>query len=202
MRVEDFDQFRELMAEVYAFYRQDLSGFVLDIWWQAMKQFDLDTLRNALGQHCMNPDTGQFCPKPADVMRMLGGTTKDAALLAWARVERAVSEHGSWATVVFDDPIIHKAIEDLGGWVQLCTQGQEEWPFVEKRFCDYYRAYRTRGVLPPYPPKLVGRTDLGNVERGLPAMQPALIGDAAKCQAVLEDGGGQQQQKLLTKRVA
>ena len=45
-------------------------------------------------------------PKPADIRRVLGGTTADAAALAWAKVIRAVHAVGAYSTVAFDDPFI------------------------------------------------------------------------------------------------
>jgi hypothetical protein len=57
------------------------------VWWQGLRQFDLDGVRVALGQHCMNPDSGQFPPKIADVVKMMGGSSLDSALVAWSKVE-------------------------------------------------------------------------------------------------------------------
>lgn len=191
MQPTDRPAFAELIHGVHDFYGRDVSKFTLEVWWQAMKNYDLATVRDALGRHCMNPDTGQFLPKPADVVRMLGGTTKDAALVAWAKVQRAVSYVGSWQSVVFDDPLIHRAIDDMGGWVWLCSQDEKEWPFVEKRFCDHYRVYRLRSEVPAYPPKLTGRTDLGNVSLGFGEAKPVLVGDRAACERVMAEGSSE-----------
>ena len=195
MRADDFDAFRELLGEVHDFYRQPVSSFVADVWWNAMRPYDLDTVRKALSRHVMNPDSGQFVPKPADVVKMLGGTTKDAALVAWSRVQKAIRDFGTWATVVFDDPVIHRTIEDLGGWTWLGDQSEDELPFVEKRFCDHYRAHKTRG-LADYPPKLMGRIDTANLAAGYEAMAPTLIGDPRLCERVLRGPADDQVKKL------
>lgn len=188
MRSTERAAFAELIGGVYEFYRRDLTEFSLGVWWQSMQAYELDAVREALGRHCMNPDNGHFLPMPADVVKMLGGTTKDSALVAWSKVTQAVSRIGSWYTVVFDDPLIHRAIDEMGGWTWLCRQTEKEWPFVEKRFCDHYRVYKARNEVPAYPPKLVGYTDIDNASRGFPEMNPALVGDPWVCARVLEGG--------------
>lgn len=188
MTPNDKRKFIEILQGVYALYRVDFSPQVAEIWWRSLSGYELPALTEALTKHAMNPDTGQFVPKPADVVKMLGGTTKDSAIMAWSKVSQAVSSIGSWNTVVFDDPLIHRAIEDIGGWVALCLTSEDEMQFAEKRFCDHYRAYKARSEIPEYPRKLVGRTDLANVYRGFDEMQPALIGDPWVCARVLEGG--------------
>lgn len=197
MQSTDRGAFADLVQGVYDFYGKDMSAFAVDTWWRAMQHYDFETVREALGRHCMNPDSGQFLPKPADVVRMLSGTTKDAALVAWSKVQHAVEHVGSWQTVVFDDPLIHRAVEDMGGWITLCLQTAAEWPFLEKRFCDHYRVYKARGETPAYPPKLGGRTDLDNVSRGFPEMKPVLIGDPWVCARVIEKGDAERTQVTL-----
>lgn len=188
MRSADREPFADLIGGVYEFYGKDLTGFSLDVWWEAMQAFDMVTVREALSRHCLNPDTGQFLPRPADVVKMLGGTSKDAAIVAWAKVDKAVRLIGSHQTVVFDDPLIHRAVEELGGWIWLGTQTDKEWPFVEKRFCDHYRVYKARSEIPSYPPKLYGITDTQNGARGFPEISPTLIGDPWVCVRVMQGG--------------
>ena len=184
----DHPKFLDALRGVYALYRADLSTQVAIIWLRAMEAYDLEAVVDALTRHALNPDSGQFLPKPADVVRMMGGTTKDAAIIAWNKVDRAVRGVGGYATVVFDDPLIHRVVEELGGWIWLNAQTNDEWPFLEKRFCDHYRVYKARGEVPDYPPKLGGVTDLENLSRGYPAMLPVLVGDPWVC-ARLMDGG-------------
>lgn len=109
-----------------------------------MKPFDLAAVKDALNRHCVNPDNGQFMPKPADVVKLLQGSSQDGALVAWAKVDRAVRQVGTYSTVVFDDPIIHRVVQDMGGWVALGDKREKEWPFVAKEFENRYRGYPMR----------------------------------------------------------
>jgi hypothetical protein len=184
----DRDNFAELLTGVYDFYRKDASDQVLEIWWQAMKPFDLEAIRVAFGQHTMNPDNGRFLPMPADVVRMLGGSTLDSALVAFSKVERGISAVGCYATVVFDDPLIHKVIEEMGGWPLLCVTPARDWPFRTTEFLNRYRSYKSRGMTPAYPKKLIGIADGENAVRGFAEAAVTLIGDPRLAHAVLEKG--------------
>ena len=95
MQQADFAEFQELIEGVHSFYAKDCSTFGLDVWWQAMKVYDLAAIRDALGRHCVNPDNGQFMPRPADVVRMMEGSTLDSAVVAWTKVDRAIQAVGT-----------------------------------------------------------------------------------------------------------
>ena len=118
MQANDFQKFKEGLQGVMSFYRQEVSDFALDVWWSALKIYDLRAISEAFGKHVANPDNGQFPPKPADIVRMLQGSSQDSALVAWSKVDKAVRSIGLYETVVFDDPIIHRVIMDMGGSLQ------------------------------------------------------------------------------------
>lgn len=189
---DDRRGFAVLMEAIYGFYRQDLSDTTLAIWWASMRQFDLDAVREALNRHVMNPDTGQWLPKPADVVKMLGGTTLDAALMAWTKVDAAIRGVGSYMSVVFDDALIHVVIEEMGGWVILCQTKEKDYPFRANEFQNRYRAYRSRGELPTYPSRLIGLTEGTNGDRFKHVQGDTeylrFIGEPAAAQLVLKGG--------------
>ena len=188
---EDREAFAEMMAAVYSFYRQPFTAAAFDIWWAAMRQFELAAVRRALGAHAVNPDSGQFLPKPADVVKMMGGTTSDSAQLAWTKVEEAVRSAGAWHSVAFDDPLIHRVVDEMGGWVVLCGTLAKEWPFRHQEFVGRYRAYRARGETPAYPARLVGRIEGENRSNGFETNDAEclkFVGDAPRAQQVMLAG--------------
>jgi hypothetical protein len=197
MKQNDQLRLAAVLADVHAFYRQDFSEFALTVWTQAMAPFDVAAVERALGQHAMNPDSGQWCPKPADIVKMLQGSTKDSANLAWSTVDYAIRTRGDQYSVVFDDPLIHRVVEDMGGWVKLCRVDVEQYPFTQNEFVTRYRGYKMRGEVPPYPSKLIGAPEDYNARQGYPVAPPVLIGDARKAQLVLL-GGSDTQRIALT----
>lgn len=188
MNTEDFQKFHDGMVGVMSFYGKDLSAFALDVWWSALRNYDLQAITQAFNRWLSNPDQGQFPPKPADVIKMLAGSTQDKAFAAWAKVDRAVRSVGAYASVAFDDPIIHRVIHDMGGWVGLGQKSEDEWPFVARNFENMYRGYAARGEVPDYPQVLLGIAEAYNGSNGFKSDPPRLIGDRLKALAVMEGG--------------
>lgn len=189
MEQADRADFAQLVTDVHAFYRQDCSRFVLDVWWAACQPFDMEQVRVAFTAHAKDPEAGKFCPKPADVVKALAGTSTDRAALAWGKAYEAMSAVGAYQDVVFDDPAIHAVIEDLGGWPKVCRSELKELGYLQHRFCEAHRAYTGRGTF-AYPRRLMGdrSPDSDFTKKGLPAPLPALIGDPERALQVFERG--------------
>lgn len=191
MNGNDKHAFSQVLQVVYDLYGKDLSEAVMSFWWAALTPYDFASVRDALNRHAANPDNGQFCPKPADVVKLIGGGTADAAMIAWSKVDRAVRSVGPYQTVVFDDPIIMAVLRDMGGWIALGQCADEEWPFKAKEFENRYRGYRLRGRVDDAPEKLIGIADAENIPAGRGETNPVLIGCRQSTQlAAIEDNSG------------
>ena len=182
--------FAQLVTDVLAYYRQDASRFVLDLWWNACKTFDFEQIQKAMQRHATDPEHGQFAPKVADIVRILSGTATDRAALAWGKCLEAMSSVGAYTDVVFDDPAIHAVVEDLGGWPKLCRTEMTELGYVRHRFCESHRAYTGRGQF-DYPRRLGGdRSPDSEYEKvGLKLPRPALVGNPDRAKLVYQNGG-------------
>lgn len=184
------DEQRELVAlitDVLGFYGQTTSPFALQVWLQACEGHEVEQVRRALGRHATDPERGQFAPKPADLVRELRGTHTDRSLLAWGKLHEAMQRVGAYTSVVFDDPAIHVAVEDLGGWPRICRSTVEELPHLQRRFCQSHRAYSTRPDT-AYPPRLVGEHEATNRLGGKRIAPPTYVGDPKRARQV-ELGG-------------
>lgn len=188
MTPENKAEFAVLVTSVYAFYRQDCSDFAVSVWWEACKPFDFAAVRSAFNRHAVNPDNGQYMPKPADIVKLLQGTSTDGAMVAWSKVDKAVRQVGTYASVAFDDPIVHAVIQDMGGWVEFGRKSEDEWPFVAKEFQTRYRGYRTQGGAGDYPRVLVGIAQAQNSQHGFQSQPPVLIGAPEAVKAVIRGG--------------
>jgi len=182
-------RFAKALSALAEYYGKELSDGVIALYWQGLSQYPIDDIEAAIGRHLQNPDTGQWMPKIADIVRMIDGTTQSAAAMAWAKVMRAVGSVGMYQSLAFDDALIHLVIDDLGGWHGICQISEAELPFLQKRFETNYRAYRMRGAdVPPHPRYLVGISETLNSANGYRSDPPQLVGDLAKAQAVLSGG--------------
>lgn len=185
MKASEFNDFATLINSVSDLYGKQVSDIALSLWWNALKHFDLVAVREALSAHVRNPDNGQFMPKPADVVRLLGGTTTDSAMLAWSKVDKAVREVGTYRDIAFDDAIIHRVIYDMGGWsIFFGTKTEDNWPYVAKEFQTRYRGYAITGVT-EYPKLLVGMANVHNVSQGYELQQVTYFGEPEKVKQVI-----------------
>jgi hypothetical protein len=190
MQQSERGAFAQLITDVLAYYRQDASRFVIDLWWNAFSSFDLELVRKAMQRHATDADRGQFAPKVADVVRLLQGTSTDRAALAWGKTLDAMQTVGAYTDVVFDDPAIHAVVQDLGGWPKLCRTDLNELGFVQHRFCTSHQAYAGAQSF-DYPRMLSGErsSDGEYAKRGLPVPKPAVIGDRERARLVYQGGG-------------
>lgn len=188
MKAEEFEKFREGVQGVYSFYGKEVSSFALDVWWTALKQFDLAAVVDAFNRHLTNSDCGQWLPKPADIIRTLGGRTQDRALIAWSKVDKAVRSVGPYESVIFDDELIHRVISDMGGWIGFGQKDENEWPFVAKEFVERYRGYAMRGEAAEYAPVLVGIAEAYNARHGHKTELPVLVGNRERAIQVKNGG--------------
>ncbi|NYT68782.1 DUF6475 domain-containing protein [Pusillimonas noertemannii] len=193
MQPKDYDDFVMILgatAELLAPTRP-LSNIAIGMWWNVMKPYDLPAVRQAFDRHMHNPDSGQFMPKPADILKMMTGSTQDSALAAWSKVDKAVRQVGTWESVAFDDALIHRVLEDMGGWTMLGMKTDHDWPFVAKEFENRYRGYRIRNETPEYPPVLIGLAQAQNAQENRESQAPVLIGDATTAARVMQGGTAQ-----------
>lgn len=199
MKQHEFRKFSELMYLVAEQYSKKLSDGLIALYWQGLAHYDFEAVKQALSRHMQNPDNGQFMPKIADVVRMMTGTTQDSALIAWAKVEKALRRVGSGQSVVFDDAVIHAVLVDMGGWISLGAVTEKELPFKAKEFENRYRGYKTQGGAKEYPQKLIGSYEAQNNRSGFKSERPILIGKEDKARAVYL--GGQVQAKTGFKQL-
>jgi Domain of unknown function (DUF6475) len=189
MKASDRTEFSGLISDVMGYYRQDVSGFVVGLWWNACQPFDLEQVRKALTAHAMDAERGVFAPKVADIIRVLAGTVTDRAALAWGKTLGALSSVGAYSDVIFDDAAIHAAVEDCGGWSKMCRSSMEELGYLQHRFCASYKAYVGRGTF-PYQRKLNGdrSPDEMYARRGIAPPKAILVGDPQKALLVYDKG--------------
>lgn len=185
----DKKRFAEILTATSELYGRSISVPSLRLWFSALLQYDIEDVSGAVQRHITSPD-GKFMPVPADIVRIIEGSGQDAALLAWTKLTHALERVGVYQSVVFDDPIIHAVIEDMGGWIEFGATPMDEMRFRGIEFQRRYQAYRQRAGDVRYPKKLIGVSESENRQRGYTEEipDPILIGDADKAQQVMLAG--------------
>lgn len=196
MQDQDKQQFAALINATRKLYNLGPeSGQYMSMYFTALSRFSFQDVRAGISAHTQNPDKGQFMPKPADIVRELEGNTQTQSGAAWTKVDKAIRRVGLYQTVIFDDPIIHKVIDDMGGWIMLCQSSGEEYPFKQNEFERRYRGYINREVL-NYPRKLIGLSESHNARHNLAIAAPVAVGDQDKALLVYK-GGSEEPKKLF-----
>ena len=188
MNNSDRPAFAKMMVALGEYYEREISDGLISMYWQGLEHYDIFSVREALNRHMQNPDSGQWMPKIADIAKMLAGTSQDSALQAWAKVDKAVRHVGTYSDVAFDDPLIHRVIHDMGGWIALGMKRDDEWPFVAREFENRYRGHRMRSERPEYPGVLIGLTNAHNMKAGFQQEPARLIGNPEQAGRVMLGG--------------
>lgn len=190
MQPDDRSLFATLLSSVMAYYQRETSDFLLNVFWSGLRAFEFDDVRRAFELHVCAPDQGKFAPRVADITLLLEGSTQTQGMRAWAKVEAAMKTVGAYRSVVFDDPLIHAVIVEMGGWVPLCRCGVEDLPFRAREFERRYGSYRLRRETPAFPARLMGENEASNRHNGHIGyeVRPVLIGEPERAALVLQRG--------------
>jgi hypothetical protein len=163
---------------------------MLSAWWDACSGVSFEQVSKAINIHVRDAERGVFAPKVADIVRSLQGTSTDRAALAWSKVYGAIGSVGAYQDVVFDDPAIHAAIVDCGGWQKVCRGELSELSYLQHRFCQSHKTYTERGEY-DFPRQLSGdrSPDYEYLKYGRPLPRPAIVGDPVLAKQVMQSGG-------------
>jgi len=146
-------------------------------YWLGMRDLSLQECEQAI-EHAIRQS--RFMPKPAELRALAGrDTPAGSALRAWMALQRAVSQHGAWASVDFEDKTINACVRVLGGWRQLCTQDADEFTkWTAQRFLKEYETLSRVRLSDEQLAPLVGHHQIANQsvpEEIRPALEVKLI---------------------------
>lgn len=188
--MEDADKkrFAELMAGLAQTFATDLSPQDLENYWRLLSGYPLGQIEQAIIGYCTSPEGHRFMPKPGEIIAASQGKHNEHALLAWVKVTQGIRQAGASKTVIFDDPLVHAVIADLGGWIRLCRLTERELSFQQREFERLYACYRQR-PLRKYPRQLTGISETANAAAGYVWLQkPVLLGDPTQAALVYKNG--------------
>lgn len=186
MRPNEFQEFVAVMGAAAEVLNQPkLSPLGLRTAFSILKDYPLEAVKAAIQQHLRE---SPFMPKPADVVKYLEGTAEDRGSLAWWHVVRAIRQHGHYESVRFDDPVIHYAIDRMGGWQNVCNILEEELPFRERDFVKLYARGEKAADWDNVAKRFIGAIEANNVRQGWAAPETVYIQTKKESQAKLKSG--------------
>lgn len=188
----DYERFVNCLLGCAEIAEKNLSKQAILLYWNTLKHLEIDVVVNAFNRHLVNPDNGQYMPKPADIIRLCKGSNLDSAMIAWSMVLESIKLIGRYDSVVFDDRATMVAIKEMGGWIALCKMADDEIPFRAQEFQNRYKSYKTMGRSDT-PNKLIGVYEATNSTNGKYVADPVLIGNKAEARKIL---AGCEQERL------
>lgn len=188
MNNEDRKAFFSALEAACEVYGKNPSESTANLYFDVLSGYELRDILRALSAHVQNPDNGQYLPKPADLIKILDGDSQTAALKAWTKVVDAIKKVGPYQDVVFDDPLIHLIITEMGGWIHINSILTDELPFRSNEFVKRYRGSSGSFSDSEYPKILTGISNASNQLKGHDAYKPVLIGCPDRARLVYKGG--------------
>ena len=191
MNKSDKVRFAHIMKASFEVYGKGISDIAMQMYWNVLECYDIKQVENGLAAHLSDPKSGQYPPKPADVIRHItGGNVEDreaVASYAFTRAYNAIGTSGGiYASVAFDDPAIHFSIMLMGGWEAFCSMDETVLDFKRRDFIKGYMAYKPGA---PYPSHLIGLIEKQNdASLGVNETEISYIGDRDKAIEVEKRG--------------
>ena len=186
MKNEDKWAFFDLMMAAGEVYGREVTRPMAAIYFSAMANVSIEQVQAAMMAHMQNPDSGQFFPKPADMIKQMTGTTKqqdaaieDRAAVAWACIERDIRRIGSYGTLKLDDKQALAIIKAIGGWQSICQTETAKMEWKRKEFIRMYETFE-RTPLEALPSSLPGRIELSEAKAAGPVALDKLALGVAK----------------------
>jgi len=193
MQVSEKQEFTGLLTAITEVYGKEFTQALYSIWFESLKDYSIEQISLAISKHIKSPEKGSYPPKPADIIFFLEGTSTDSSFLAWTKVIKAIETVGVYSTVVFDDPIIHLVMSDMGGWIGFGDIESRDMTFKAIEFQKRYRGYKERKEIRDFPKKMIGLSEADNARRGYEEFisKPTLIGDSEKALEISGNTSGQ-----------
>ena len=186
MKNEDKRAFFDLMMAAGEVYGREVTQPMAAIYFSALANVSIEQVQEAMMAHMQNPDSGQFFPKPADLIKQMTGTTKqqdaaieDKAAIAWACIERDIRRIGSYGTLKLEDKQALATVKAMGGWQSICQTETSKMEWKRKEFIRMYETFE-RMPLEALPSSLPGRIEMSEVKQAGPVALDKLALGVAK----------------------
>jgi hypothetical protein len=172
MTREDYPEFVKCLGLCYELVGgQKPTPEAVKFFFGLVQEFELQDVKAALQHHAKN---SPYAPKPSDIAECLRGTVDDRAMLAWNAVKTAMLRRCSSDSVRFDDPVIHWAIDRMGGWTALFNTLEYERVALERSFVSLYKQGSRFATWANVPPYLPGTCEISMRANGFDSIRPPI----------------------------
>jgi len=133
-----FAEYFTVLCEVF---KTASTKLLLEVYYRALQELSDEEYKNAVSL-IIKERVYKGLPLPAEILEKAKGNDSDRAIIAKDKLKLAMRTYGAYRTVIFDDPVLHKVIESIGGWVKANTMDIEDLEkYMKFEFEKVYRAY-------------------------------------------------------------
>ena len=151
----------------------------IEVYYSLLKHLTVEQLKAGL-ERMFRARVYSNIPMPAEIIEYCEDKKdiESQALLQREELKNAIYKISMYDSVAFSDPVQHKIIEALGGWIKAHTKTREELDnFFKFEYVKMYKAYSTKGT-GQIPLVLTGMHDaLNNVADVKPKL---VVGDSER----------------------
>lgn len=132
MLIDQKGEMTTLLATAFAVFGKTITTGVAELYFSALQQYDLAVVRDGLSRHMQDPATGQYVPKPADIIRQIQASHHDG------RPEG--DEAWSMAVVASDENVTTVLTDEIQGalWAAMPLLEMGDKVAARKAFLDVY----------------------------------------------------------------
>jgi hypothetical protein len=180
-------------------FNATISEIGMEMRYQALKQYSIEDIETA-AYSLLRTRKFTNMPTVAEIEEHIqGGSIEDKAQVESSKVLTAITEHGRYATVVFDDPITQAVIQQhYMGWTNICDQQMKDRRFFLQEFQKAYASFCRQGI--KHYGSLPGVTQIQNQSiEDLPKKflpKPVYIGDQEAAEEVYLGGVAEERKAI------
>lgn len=131
------------MAENFS---ADLSSQGVQLYIHCLQDYNFEDVKKALF-HILSTRKYLKMPTIAEILEALHGNPEEDAIIESNKVWKAISQHGAYKSVCFDNKITQAVIDTFGGWVRLCyLYNVSQQHFFKKDFCETYKIFHKKNI--------------------------------------------------------
>ena len=131
--------FARTLLAVAEIYEKSIAQDYIEIYWGALKEYFLDDIREAFGEHIKNTQTGMFMPKPADVIKQIEKNSRIISESKWDKVIFVMRRFGRYGHSELDSSTLN-IVNSMGGWYHLCSLNDFEIQKLKSKFeLEYFK---------------------------------------------------------------
>jgi hypothetical protein len=168
-------EFAQMLIATAELYGKSLSSMAINVYYELLIDFDYAVVNKAFNALARQ---SKFMPKPAEILEAIENKQAPDALAetAYNKLVQARKEIGAYKSVIFDDPIIHRIVEQHGGWPVVCRMSKEDEQYTafKKNFIQEYKSFMGDKNY-SYPLKLAGISEITNNAEGFEEYIPSPV---------------------------